>query len=193
MNTNVNTTKPENAMNNPWWLMFRGGMMFFLGSLLVIFTVFEPDMNMLGESASWLPISSALILVIGLLRFVDAFTSDSKALFLMNMQGGIIDAVSGFIILTNIHEEAVTLALLVAAYLIIQGLFRIAGTFSMGVPNPKSTRIGGFVSVLLGIMAWMNWPFSALWFLSLALSIDITNRGWALIFLANSVKTKATP
>ena len=190
MNTNDDTTatEPEILMTHPWTFMFRGSMMFVLGSLLIVFTILAPDMKMLGEDASWLPVSSTLVLVIGILRCIDAFTSDKKSLFFMNLQGGLFDAVCGFIILTSIHEEALTLSLLIAAYLLIQGLLRIIVTFSIAVPNPKSTRIGGFISVLLGIMAWMNWPFSALWFLSLALSVDITNRGWALIFYANSVK-----
>jgi uncharacterized membrane protein HdeD (DUF308 family) len=140
------------------------------------------------ENASWLPLSSALVLAIGILRCVDALTSDRKALFFINMQGALIDIVCGFIILTSFHEEAATLGLLIAAYLLIQGMGRIIVTFSLTVPNPISTRIGGLISVLLGIMAWMNWPFSAMWFLSIALSIDITNRGWALIFYAYSVK-----
>ena len=135
-----------------------------------------------------LSVGDYLYLVVGILRCVDAFTSDRKSLFFMNMQGGLIDAVCGFIILTSIHEEAVTLGLLIAAYLLIQGLSRIIVTFSLAIPNPTSIRIGGFISVLLGIMAWMNWPFSALWFLSIALSVDITNRGWAMMFYAYSVK-----
>ena len=188
MNKKVEGTEPEKLINLPWWFMFRGGMMFLLGSLLLIFTVLEPDMKMLGESASWLPIVSTLILFIGILRCLDAFASNSKALFLMNMQAGIIDAVCGFVILTNLHEESVTLSLLIAAYLFIQGLFRIIITFSIETPNPNSIRIGGYISVLLGIMVWMNWPFSALWFLSFALSAEITTRGWALMFYAHSVK-----
>lgn len=161
--------------------------MFVLGSLLLLFTALVPDVKMSGVDASWLPISSNLILVIGILRCVDAFTSDNKPLFLMNVQGGIFDAVCGFIIMTSVAEEAVTLSLLIAAYLMIQGLLRIVITFSIAVPNPKSARVGGFISVLLGIMAWLNWPSSAMWFLSFALSAEITNRGWALMFYANSL------
>jgi hypothetical protein len=55
--------------------------MFVLGSLLLIFTVLEPNMKMLGESASWLPVASTLILVFGILRCLDAFASDSNGTF----------------------------------------------------------------------------------------------------------------
>ena len=188
MNKNVEITEPEKLINHPWWFMFRGAMMFVLGSLLLIFTVLEPNMKMLGESASWLPFASTLILVFGILRCLDAFASDSNALFLMNMQAGIIDTVCGFVILTNLQEESVALSLLIASYLFIQGLFRSILTFSIEITNSNSIRISGYISVLLGIMIWMNWPFSSLWCLSFALSVEITTRGWALMFYAHSVK-----
>ena len=188
MNKAIESTEPERFINHPVWFMLRGGIMFVLGSLLLIFTVLAPNMSMLGVNASWLPVSSALILVFGILRCFDAFASNSKTLFLMNIQGSIIDAVCGFVILTNIQADAVVLSPLIAAYLFIQGLFRIIITFSIETPNPKTIRIGGLISLLLGCMIWIDWPFSALWFLSFALSAEITTRGWALMFYARSVK-----
>ena len=161
MNTNANieATEPENFLNRPWWFMLRGGMMFVFGSLVSIFSVVAPNMQMLGTSASWLPVASFLMLLVGILRIVDAFASDRKSLLLMNMQGSIIDLVCGFVILTSIGETVLTFSLIIAAYLIIQGLFRVIYTLVLEIPNPKSARIGGGFSVLLGVMAWMNWPF----------------------------------
>ncbi len=40
----------------------------------------------------------------------------------------------------------------------------------------------------MGLMIWLNIPSSAPWFLALALSIDISFRGWALIVLAFAYK-----
>ncbi len=188
MNKNVDTTEPEKLINRPRWFMFRGAAMFILGSSLIISTAFVPDMKMLGVNASWLPISSTLVLIIGIMRCLDALSSRSKFLFLLDMQSGIFDVVCGFIILTNFHQDAVVLSLLISVYLFNQGLFRLVLTFSLETLNPKSVRMGGFISVLLGTMIWMNWPFSAVWFLSFALSAEITTRGWALMFYALSVK-----
>lgn len=187
MNTKADTNEEEKIINRPWWFMMRGGMMFIFGSLLAIFSVIAPNVQMLGTSSSWLPITAFLILLIGVLRCVDAFASDKKSLFLMNMQGSIIDIVCGFIILTSVGEKILVFSLIVAAYLIMQGLFRIVVTFVLEIPNPGSARIGGSISILLGLMAWMDWPFSGLWFLSFALSAEVANRGWALMFYAHSV------
>ena len=166
--------------------------MFAVGSILAIFSVIAPDVQMLGTSSSWLPIAALLILLIGVLRCFDAFASIRKSLFLINMQGSVIDLVSGFVILTSVGENIYAFTLIVAAYLLMQGLFRIIVTFTLEIPNPNSARIGGSVSLLLGLLAWMNWPFSDLWFLSFALSAEVANRGWALMFYSNAVNKQRT-
>lgn len=157
------------------------------GSLLLIFSIIAPNVTMFGVVSSWLPFSSILIMLYGILRFVDAFSSAKTSHQIMHMQSGIIDLVCGFIILTHVGEKAMLLHLLVAAYLLIEGLIRIMMTFSLDVLNPNSARIGGGISIILGLLAWMDWPFSGLWFLSFALSAEIANRGWALMLYAYSV------
>ena len=161
--------------------------MFSFGALLLILSLTASNMQMLGTSSSWIPVCSAIILLAGILRCIDAFASDRKTLLLMNMQGGVVDLVCGFIILTNISASALNLSLIIAAYLIMQGLFRVMLTFVIEIPNPNSVKTGGAISILLGLMACLSWPFSGLWFLSFALSAEIASRGWALMFYANSI------
>ena len=185
-------TKPaaietEKFITHPWWFMFRGGVMFAVGSVLAIFSVIAPEVQMLGTSSSWLPFAAFLILLVGILRCIDAFASIRKSLFLMNMQGSIVDLVSGFVILTSVGGKVDAFILIVAAYLLMQGVFRVVVSFVLEIPNPSSARIGGGISILLGLMAWMNWPFSDIWFLSFALSAEVANRGWALMFYAYSI------
>ena len=187
MNTETEVTALEHIVNRPGWFRFKGIMMLVLGSVLSLFSTVAPNMQMLGTSSSWLPVAAALIMLAGILRGVDAYTASSKPMLLVNVQGSMIDLVCGFIILTSVGETMLTFSLLVAAYLLIQGLFRIMVTFILEIPNAKSARIGGAVSVLMGLMAWMNWPFSDLWFLSFALSAEVAIRGWALMQYGNAV------
>lgn len=187
MNTETEVTALEHIINRPGWFRFKGIMMLALGSVLSLFSIVAPNMQMLGTSSSWLPFAAALIMLAGILRCVDAYTAASKPMLLVNVQGGMIDLVCGFIILTSVGETMLTFSLLVAAYLLIQGLFRIMVTFMLEIPNAKPARIGGGVSVLMGLMAWMNWPFSDLWFLSFALSAEVAIRGWALMHYGNAI------
>ena len=187
MNSKADTTEMEQLINRPWWFMFRGAVMLVSGSVLSLFTIVAPNMQMLGTSSSWLPVAASLIMLAGIMRCVDAYGSSSKSFLIMNLQGSMIDLVCGFVILTSVGEETVTFSLLITAYLIIQGLYRIMISLVLEMPNSNSARIGGGITILLGLMAWMNWPFSDLWFLSFALSAEVANRGWALMFYGNAV------
>ena len=187
MNTKIETTEVEKLINRPWWFMFRGAVMLVLGSVLSIFTIIAPNVQMFGTTSSWLPFAASLTMLAGILRCVDAYTASSKSFLLMNMQGSIIDLVCGFVILTSVGEKTLTFSLLITAYLIIQGLFRVIATFVLEIPNSNSARIGGGIAILLGLMAWMNWPFSDLWFLSFALSAEIANRGWAFMIYGHAI------
>lgn len=124
MNTQTEITKIERLIN-PEWFMLRGIAMLISGGILLIFSILVPNVEMLGMQASWLLFCSMLLLIAGILRAIDAYTSDRVALKVMNMQSSIIDLVCGFIILINLGATALTLSLIVAAYLIIQGLFRL--------------------------------------------------------------------
>ena len=62
--------------------MFRGAVMLILGSVLSLFTIMAPNMQMLGTSSSWLPVAASLIILVGILRFVDAYVSSSQSFFI---------------------------------------------------------------------------------------------------------------
>ncbi|HIG64221.1 MAG TPA: hypothetical protein EYQ43_01275 [Methyloprofundus sp.] len=187
MNTKAGTNGLEKLITCPWWFMFRGAVMLILGSVLSLFTIMAPNMQMLGTSSSWLPVAASLIILVGILRFVDAYVSSSQSFLLIYFLGSIIDLVCGVVIVFSVGKDVIAFSLLITAYLIIQGLFRIMISYVLRIPNSNLARIGGTITVLLGIMTWMNWPFSDLWFLSFALSAEVANRGWALIFYGNAV------
>jgi uncharacterized membrane protein HdeD (DUF308 family) len=72
--------------------------------------------------------------------------------------------------------------------MLTQGLLRNVLLSVVSIRNPKSNRITGIISIILGILIWLNWPTSAPWFLAFSLSADIGFRGWSLIMLASSIK-----
>jgi len=42
----------------------------------------------------------------------------------------------------------------------------------------------GAVSALLGVLLWVHWPVSGLWFIGFAIGIELMFRGWTWIMLA---------
>ncbi len=173
--------------SEPWWYRIRGTAMILTGGVISGLCLIAPNVYMLGESFSWIPIVGIVIFLLGCLRCIDAFTSESLQGFLLNMQGGILDLVIGFLVLFSINDEPDNLHLLIVGYMLTQGIYRNVLLSAVDSQNPMSNRITGVISITLGLLIWMDWPTSATWFLALSLSIDVSFRGWALLMLASAL------
>lgn len=177
--------------SKPWWYTTRGVVMLLTGGLIAVMCLIAPNVHILGERFSWIPAIGVIVFLVGCLRCLDAFMSKSLQGFLLNMQGGILDGIVGIIVLFSINGEPRDLVLLIVAYMLTQGLLRNILLSVVTIRNPKSNRITGMISILLGILVWIGWPSTAPWFLAFSMSIDICFRGWALIMLALSIRTES--
>jgi uncharacterized membrane protein HdeD (DUF308 family) len=182
------TTELIQYTANPGWYTLRGGAMILTGSIIAILSLVSPNVYILGENASWLPVIGFIVLLVGILRCVDGLASETAQGYLFNMQGGILDIVVGFLVFfssnsTDINNEN----LLIVGYLLTQGIYRNVLLSVSETPHPLSNRITGAVSILLGLIVWVDWPTS-MWFIALSLSVDISFRGWVLIVMASTLK-----
>ncbi len=175
----------------PWWYTTRGFMMILCGGGVAVFCIIAPDVQMLSTDLSWLPLAGFIVILVGLLRCIDGVKATSLQGFILNMQGGVLDIVVGSLILFSIGDEPTRLSFLIAGYLITQGLLRNILLIVVKIDNPISSRITGFISIVLGILVWLDWPISAAWFLAFSLCVDINFRGWALLILASSMRSGA--
>jgi len=156
-----------------------------IGILMALLSLVSPNVYLLGENASWIPVISLVVLVVGIFRCIDALASETAQGFLYNMHGGILDVVVGFLVFLSTDGEANNLNLLIVGYMLTQGIYRNILLSVAEIPNPFSNRLTGLISILLGIMIWIDWPAS-LWFIAFSMSVDISFRGWTLIVMASS-------
>ncbi|KAF3981954.1 MAG: hypothetical protein HFP81_04975 [Methylococcales symbiont of Hymedesmia sp. n. MRB-2018] len=178
--------------SRPYWYITRGIAMIIIGITVAMLCLVAPEVYMLGKSFSWIPVIAVVVLFLGVFRCIDAISTETHQGFLVNMQGGTLDIVTGFLVLFGISGQPENLNLLIVGYLVTQGIYRNIILSVADVPNPLSNRITGFISIFLGILIWMDWSAtSATWFLALSLSIDVSFRGWALIVLASAIKREA--
>jgi uncharacterized membrane protein HdeD (DUF308 family) len=187
----MTTTKKADLIqfsSRPWWYKIRGITMIVVGLSIATLCLVAPDVYMLGESFSWIPVVGVVMIFVGIFRCIDAYATISAQGFLVNMQGGVLDIVTGLLVLFGISGQPENLNLLIVGYMVAQGIYRNILLTVAKVPNPLSNRITGFISIILGLLIWIDWPTSAPWFLALSLSIDISFRGWALIALSSSFK-----
>ena len=187
---NIKHSDLRQFTSKPWWYITRGIGMIVIGIAVSVLCVVAPNVYMLGESFSWIPVIGVVILFVGIFRCIDALATQTAQGFLVNIQGGVLDIVTGVLVLFSISGQPEDLHLLIVGYLVTQGIYRNVLLSVAKVPNPVSNRITGFISIFLGILIWIDWPTSAVWFLALSLSIDVSFRGWALIALASALKKK---
>lgn len=179
------------GFSDPLVYRFRGWLMLLTGSIFLFLTAVKPHVETFFGDHSWLPFIGIFLMIIGSLRFLDGILASRSPRFHLNLQGGVFDFVVGFIVLMHVGEEAVLLYLLIACYLVTQGLVRLIASFYLTLQNPLSSRIAGSLSLITGSMVWVQWPSSGAWFLSVALSIEVASRGGALLQLARALDNRS--
>ena len=166
-------------------IYLRGYLMLIIGVLISLGSLIAPDVGIMSDQNAWVPIAAIVVLLTGLVEWFDTYISRGSTRFLVNLQFAILDTVFAWLVLFSLGYGAAELAILIIAFLIIKGLFRMIAAYSGQFASVKPTFIGGSVSLLMGILLWINWPGEiASAFLSFCLSIEIALRGWALISFA---------
>lgn len=163
--------------------------MIFFGGLIAALSLVAPNVYMLGGDVSWIPLIGFVLLLNGVLRCIDGLASETAQGFLFNMQGGILDIVVGFLVVFSPNSEVNYLNLLIVGYMLTQGLYRNVLLSVAEVRNPMSNRVTGVISIILGLMIWIDWPAS-MWFIAFSMSVDIGFRGWVLIAMTSSLKNE---
>lgn len=171
-------------------LLIRGIVLLGCGVFISILTLFKPDVMVFhARDTSWLPVSALLLLLLGSLECFDALIAKELKDFFLNIQNGLLDVVIALLIIFN-ASNVQGLSLLIAAFLIIKGSFRITLSYAINSLNTLATRIGAGVSILLGLIITMqSAPLG--WFLAFCMSIEIASRGWAFIITALWLQSQA--
>ncbi len=139
---------------------------------------------------SWLPAAGLVVLAVGILECFDAAIAKDARDFFANLPVGILDIVVGGLTIFSISGHPSLLSLMIAAFLISKGSLWIVIAYGTLSAHKGSTIIGAWVSIILGIAIFAEWPSSAGWFLAFCLSADIGLRGWALIKLGLWIKAQ---
>lgn len=158
-----------------WYLIF-GIIMIILGVLAIgaSTTVTMASMVFLG----------ALLLIGGIVQIGYAFTVTKWSGFFLSLFAGILYAVVGFMLIAHPTASALSLTLLLAAFYIVGGLFRIIGSLATRFDHWGWALLSGVVTLVLGLLIWGGWPETGLWVFGLFIGIDLIVYGWFWVMLA---------
>ena len=122
-----------------------------------------------------------ILIVAGILETVHAWRIRGWSGFTRHLLGGVLSFVVGGLIVTNPAAGMLSLTLLMAAFFIVDGIFRIAMVLAFRFPGRGWAVAGGIVTVALGTMIATEWPVSAVWVIGTFLGIDLIFDGWSLV------------
>ena len=162
------------------------GWFLLLGILFVVFGI----ACIAGEIAA----TFATILVLGwflmfsgIVELAHAFRVRSWGGFTFYMLGALLRGFTGYLLLRYPGSGAVAITLVLASFFIVGGLFRTVGAIALRLPQWGWAAVSGFVSFILGVMLLAQMPVSAVWFIGVAIGIDLIMDGASLIGLALAV------
>jgi uncharacterized membrane protein HdeD (DUF308 family) len=166
------------ALSRNWgWLLALAIIMILLGLIAIATPVYATFavQALLG----W------ILVIGGIAQGIHAFTARGWGGFLLELLSAILYLVVGVILLVNPVEGALALTIVLAAFLVVEGIFKIV--MAMRVRDHRGwgwLLASGIVSLILGVLIWAQWPVSGLWVIGLLVGVQLLFTGWALVMLA---------
>jgi uncharacterized membrane protein HdeD (DUF308 family) len=177
---------PFGEMGRHWkWLLTIGILLVLLGMFAIAdaFAVTVGSMLFFG----W------VLLIAGVIQAVQAFRHRRTGHLWLHVLNAVLWIVVGVLLLLNPLAGALVLTLLMAAYFMVTGIFRIIAASMAPIRGWPWILLSGVVNVILAILIWEQWPASALWIIGLFIGIDLLVTGWSQIMLAFAVRRLSPP
>src|SRR5262245_8202935 len=124
-----------------------------------------------------------LLIIGGVMEAIHAFWHKRWAGFFLDLLTSILYIVAGWMMVTNPGESALFLTLIIAMFLVFEGVFRIVSALTARYPHWGWVLFNGIISLILGISIWRRWPYSGLWVIGLFVGIEMLLNGWSLVML----------
>jgi uncharacterized membrane protein HdeD (DUF308 family) len=171
------------ALSRNWgWLLALGILMIILG----VFAIGAPVVATIAFQVmlGW------LLVIGGIAEAIHAFMAQSWRGFLFELLSAILYVVVGVLLLINPVLGAAALTLLLAVFLVVEGIFKII--MALRVRDHRGwgwLLASGVLSLILGAMIWAQWPASGLWVIGLLVGIQLLFTGWSLVMLALAARS----
>jgi uncharacterized membrane protein HdeD (DUF308 family) len=134
-----------------------------------------------------------LILLGGIGEAVGAFWCRCWSGFFLHLLAGVLSIVVGLLFLRAPLNALLALTLLVACFLMVEGIFTIVAALTYRFGAWGWSLASGVVDLILGIMIWQQWPASGLWVIGLFVGINLVFRGVNWIVLGLGLQALPRP
>ncbi len=165
----------------------HGGWFLFLGIALIVLGVIAVLFDVLTTVASVL-VFGWLLVIAGIIEIVHGFQTHRWGGFFLHLLGGLLFLVAGVLFVAHPLAGALSLTLFLGALFLVGGIFEIVGALRLRAPHWGWRVLSGVVTGVLGLLLWLQWPASGLWFIGFAVGIGLIFRGWAWAMLGTMAR-----
>src|SRR6267154_6703092 len=168
-------------------LRHKWGWFLALGVALIVLGVIALGMIPVATFAAVMVLGWLLVFS-GIVEAVHGFQVHRWGGMFLHLAGGVLGVLIGLLIVTHPVAGALAWTLLFASFFTVIGMFRLVAAIRLKFPNWGWAAFDGMVTLLLGLMLWMDWPASGLWFLGFAVGVSLILRGWSYVMFAIAVR-----
>jgi len=180
MTTNASLVEIGGVQHKWGWLLVLGISMVVLGTIALFITP--------AATIGTVLVLGWLLVVSGVVETIQSFRMRKWGGIFLHLIGGVLGVLVGLLIVTHPVAGALAWTLLFAAFFTIIGIFRLVAAIRLKFPNWGWAAFDGAVTLLLGVLLWIDWPGSGLWFLGFAVGVSLLLRGWAYVMFAIAVR-----
>lgn len=170
----------DDIRHNWGWFLALGAVLILFGCIAIVSSAVM--------TLAFVILVGFLLLISGVMLIIHAFMHGHEGSFVLPLLGGIVDIILGFMFIMHPGASALGLTLMLAAFFMVVGVFRLATALSWHVPHRGWELLSGGVTLLLGILLWRQWPVSGLWFIGFCVGLDFLFRGWSFVMLSLALR-----
>ena len=171
----------QNLQANKGWLLVLGIAYVILGWVAIGYPI--------AATMAIEMLLGYILLVGGVIAVVGSFFSGNWKNLILILLSGILYIFVGFFLVTNMKEGVITLTLLLAAFLLVEGIFKIIHAFQIQTAkNWIWILISGIASIILAVMIWAEFPQSSAFVIGLLVGIYFLINGFSLIMFSFALK-----
>ena len=130
-----------------------------------------------------------VLLVSGAFQLVQGLREKALSSKLLGIILGSITALCGGIVLAHPMLGLSTLAWVLAAFFVIEGIWKIIASFSFrSAPGWLAMLVSGILALVLAYLIFSDWPFSGIWAVGILVGVDLISTGVSMLALGMTLK-----
>lgn len=157
--------------------MLWGIVMFLCGMLATIMP--------LATSIGFVIILAWLIIFAGIAHLIYAFQGPGIGGILWQALVAVVYGIAGVYMLMNPLLGVLSLTLVLAVFLLFEGVLELLFYFRIRrIRNAGWVLVDGIVTLILGVLIWMQWPSSSAWLIGTLIGISLIFSGISRFMLS---------